>query len=204
MQWSIDHGTRIVQDKYSQSILERTGNPIDVARAYSRLSTCLVRIKEQANSSPLNCLKSFRRFNYVHFLATGEEINVAAYFRREADNVPIAAEIIPELIKSRVSAVSSFSARSPEGRLAPKFAAYNVRKLFAFNSPHFVSARKLVPLITEARGKGGGREGNRTRKVPRNFEVAGARAKVHQLEINSPSVCFTSPSRSSTIKFFRD
>jgi len=190
MQWSIDHGTRIVQDKYSQSILERTGNPIDVARAYSRLSTCLIRIKEQANSSPLNCLKSFRRFNYVHFLATGEEINVAAYFRREADNVPIAAEIIPELIKSRVSAVSSFSARSPEGRLAPKFAAYNVRKLFAFNSPHFVSARKLVPLITEA--------------VPRNFEVAGARAKVHQLEINSPSVCFTSPSRSSTIKFFRD
>lgn len=28
------------------------------------------------------------------FLATGEEINATACFRREADNLPIAAEII--------------------------------------------------------------------------------------------------------------
>lgn len=89
--------------------------------------------------------------DHADFLATGEEINAAAYFRSEADNLPIAAERILELIKSRVCRLFFLSHR----RKAPKFAEYNVRKLFAFNSPHFVSNAETCPF-NYGSGSGGG------------------------------------------------
>jgi len=102
------------------------------------------------------------------------ERNSATILLREADDPLIAAGIIPELIKSPAPPLPPSSSPAPAspaehgGKIRREV---RVRKLFAFNSPHFVSAQELVPLITTS-----GRD-DRTRKVPCNSKVARGRVR---------------------------